>query len=120
MTGTTHLRLTRDPQPGDRQPLPRTGSSEFVVPPLTLGESFPANRRLSDRNLLDLSRNEHRASPVAAELSRFSTIGIPDVERRTEYVAAGVVYEIAAEVVGAEVEVDVAGEGEDAWIGSEY
>src|SRR6202521_3976114 len=84
---------------------------------LALRQSVPARwRERIIGNLLDLTRDQSRASPVSTEARGFLAVRIPDVEGCTQHIAARVADQIAAEVFVAEEDFDVAGQWEDAWI----
>src|ERR1700682_509069 len=84
---------------------------------LALRQSVPARRRERIvRNLLTHTGSECRVSPVSSKTRGFLAVRIPNVEGCTQHVAAGVVDQIAAEVLIAEENLDVPGEWEDAWI----
>ena len=56
---------------------------------------------------------------MAPEARGLSAVGIPDVERSAEHIAAGVVDQITTEIFVAEEDLDVAREGEDARVRGE-
>src|SRR5206468_181589 len=90
----------------------------LAVSSLAFGETVPARRHQRVvRKLLDLAGDECGGSPVAPEPRCFLAVGIPDVERRAEYIPAGVVDEVATQVLAAEEDLDVARERENAGIG---
>src|SRR3954465_14060374 len=107
-----------------RQPL-RTqllaGSLQFSMFRLPLGQAIPARRcqRVIGHSL-DCARDEGRAAPVTAEAGGLSAVGVPDVECRAEDVAPRVVDQVAAEVLAAEKDVDVAGGRENPRIRGDY
>src|SRR5437870_2265338 len=87
---------------------------------LPLGESIPASwRHRVVGNLLDCSRDECCAPPVATKACRLLAVRIPDVESGAEHIAAGVVDEVAAEILFPEEDFDVARERENARVGGD-
>src|SRR3982750_3699223 len=87
---------------------------------LPLGYAVPTSRNQRViRYRFNLARDERRGSPVATKARGFAAVGVPDVEGRAEDVSAGVVHEVAAQVLVAEKDLDVAGEREDPGIGGD-
>ncbi len=56
---------------------------------------------------------------MTSEPRGFLAVRVPDIQRCTQHVAAGVVHQVAAEVFLAEEDLDVASEREDARVGGD-
>src|ERR1700716_3136359 len=93
-------------------------AAESRILPLSQAVPPRRNQRVIG-SLFDLTRNEDSAPPVPAKTRGLLAIGVPDVERRAEDVAPGVVDEVAAEILVAEEDFDVPGERENARIGGD-